>query len=408
MGILLINTCTVTAKAEQKARRIIRWVLKHCPETAVIATGCYAQMDRENILALNLSKKRIFVLTGDRKSALLDLPGFLAEKTGSSVPDLLSRWFEGPSAERESGAFRFVPADFSFHSRGFLKIQDGCDNRCAYCRVSLARGPSVSLEADRVSAALRELEARGSAEVSLTGVNIGQYRDGPLNFAGLLRYLLAETKTIRLRLGSLNPESFTSALPLEDPRIRPHFHISVQSGSPRVLARMRRQYTPDRIREAADLARSAKGDPFLSCDIIAGFPGETDEDFEETYRLCRDLDFAWIHGFPYSPRPGTEAYGFKDSADERTAGLRLNRIHALGAEGRRRYIRRWLGRGVEAVAEDAPELPASQVPAVSENYLKLRYFPSGDVPPKPGTALRCRLLAEPPLGADFDASAEPE
>jgi threonylcarbamoyladenosine tRNA methylthiotransferase MtaB len=408
MAILLINTCTVTSKAEQKARRLIRWALKNCPETAVVVTGCYAQMDPDGIAGLDPSAERLFVLAGDRKSALLDLPGFLARETGEALPKVLSRWFAESSADPIREAFRFAPGDFSFHSRGFLKIQDGCDNRCAYCRVPFARGSSVSLEADRVLASLRELEARGCGEAVLTGVHIGQYRDGPLDFAGLLGYLLAETREIRLRLSSIDPESFTSALPLSNPRIRPHFHLSVQSGSERVLERMGRRYTPDRVREAVRFARSVKADPFLACDIITGFPGETSNDFEATYQLCADLDFAWIHGFPYSPRPGTAAYSFNDRASEREAGLRADRLIALGTERRRRYVRRWIGRGVEAVAESAPALPASQGAAISENYLKLLFIQSGAVPPKPGSLVRCRLLDGTPSDAHFDAVAEPE
>jgi threonylcarbamoyladenosine tRNA methylthiotransferase MtaB len=403
--LFVINTCTVTSKAEQRARRIIRFVLNS--GSCLIVTGCYAQVDSPRLRALDPSGKKLFVLPGDRKSGLLDLPGFLAgELPGSALAEVLARWFGEFSEPPGAGAFRFKPEHFSFHSRAFLKIQDGCDNRCAYCRVPLARGPSVSLGAAQVLTALRDLEARGQGEAVLTGVHIGHYRDGDLDLAGLVGYLLAETREIRLRLSSLDPESFSS-LPLGNPRIRPHFHLSVQSGSDSVLARMGRGYRAPQIREAVQFARSLKEDPFVACDIIAGFPGERAEDFEATYRLCRDLDFAGIHGFPYSPRPGTPAYTFKPPVNEREAGFRVARLITLGTENRRRYAQRCLGRVVESLTEESSALPAGQVPAISENYLKL-LLRTGAVPPKPGTALRVRLISEAPEGSGFDAWAEPE
>ncbi|MDR2535855.1 MAG: tRNA (N(6)-L-threonylcarbamoyladenosine(37)-C(2))-methylthiotransferase MtaB [Treponema sp.] len=435
-SLLIVNTCTVTSKAEQKARRIIRGALKDHLQGVILVTGCYAQMDPLSIELLEkettgCSENRLFVIPGDQKSTLLDLPRFLIQESRrifdesgdlfstampALVADLVFQWVQtvpnkGFSQKQER--FRFNPGNFFFHSRPFLKIQDGCDNACSYCRVSIARGPSVSFESPHILGALKTLEDRGYGEAVLTGVNISQYRDGSRDLAGLLDYLLRETDHIRLRLSSLEPEGINRDLlaVLSNPRIRPHIHLSVQSGSVSILERMGRRYTPDVIDQAVQRIRSVKHDPFVACDIIAGFPGETEEDFEATYCLCWSLDFAWIHAFPYSRRPDTAAYTFKEAVPERESRLRVDRLLVLGNEGRRNYIRRWLGRTLEGIAETDADLPASLGAVVSENYLKLLLTGSVGDSPKPGSILRCRLLdfPDPPgtLFSGFDALAVP-
>jgi threonylcarbamoyladenosine tRNA methylthiotransferase MtaB len=412
--LLVVNTCTVTSKAEQKARRIIRAALDDFPNMVVLATGCYAQMDRQSIESLESARggpRRVFTLPGDWKSALVDLPEWLLQEGASGfagqsiLSPLIAQWLQEPS---HSGPFRFTPKVFSFHSRGFLKIQDGCDNRCAYCRVALARGPSVSLEASQVLAVLREMEEQGYGEAVLTGINLSQYRDGSKDLSGLLEYLLEETGGIRLRLSSLEPDGINRRLlgVLREPRIRPHVHLSVQSGSASILKRMGRRYGPEEVEQAAALIRSVKDDPFLGCDIIAGFPGETEEAFERTCRLCRRLDFAWIHPFPYSRRPGTAAYSFKEPVSEREIHERVDTLTRLGNEGRRNYIRRWLGRTVEGTVETGGGQSPSFKAAVSENYLKLLFTLPDQTVLKAGDLVRCRLIDFPDSAfSRFDALA---
>jgi threonylcarbamoyladenosine tRNA methylthiotransferase MtaB len=423
--IFLVNTCTVTSKAEQKARRVIRKALKENPRSCVIVTGCYAQMEAAAVAALDkgqASPGRLFVVPGGLKSALLDLPAFLAEpdKAGLSLPELLAQWTQGPLPPSPSAEdrFRFSPEQFSFHSRAFLKIQDGCDHRCSYCRVSLARGASISLGAEAALSRLRALEGSGYGEAVLTGVNIGQYRDGPRGLGGLLEYLLGGTAAIALRLSSIEPEGLTDELlqALGNPRVRPHFHLSVQSGSRRILERMGRAYTPETVGELAARLRSVKEDPFLACDIITGFPGEEAGDFEETYDFCRRLDFAWIHPFSYSPRPGTAAYTFTGAVPAGTAASRVEALMDLARHGRRNYAGRWMGRTVEALVEGHDRPADSPLPqqALSDNYLRLFIVPSGSALPR-GSRIRCRITAPEgpppgkklPLGSPrFDAWAE--
>ncbi|MFP3089225.1 tRNA (N(6)-L-threonylcarbamoyladenosine(37)-C(2))-methylthiotransferase MtaB [Treponema sp. TIM-1] len=423
--IFLVNTCTVTSKAEQKARRTIRKILKENPEACVIVTGCYAQVEAEAVAGLMDHEtgawgyqKRLFVVPGDHKSSLLDLPKFLVDFENPAAA--LEQWTRRLDISSPQDRFRFNPETFFSHSRAFLKIQDGCNNRCSYCRVTLARGPSVSLAAERVLSRLRVLETAGFGEAVLTGINICQYRDGALDLRGLLEYLLKQTQGIALRVSSVEPENITRDLVnvLGNPRIRPHFHLSIQSGSPHILKKMGRTYSPESIEEGVALLRSVKGDPFFACDIITGFPGETGEEFEKTYELCRRLGFSWIHAFPYSPRPGTEAYHFTGPVSEREAISRVKALTDLAHQGRRDYVRRWIGKKVEAIIEGtAPDNGKNKkdspyTAALSDNYLRL-LLPSGELPPPhPGKVVPCRIRALDETGGDlpgisrFDAWGE--
>lgn len=398
--IFVVNTCTVTSKAEQKARRMIRKALRDNPAACLIATGCYAQLDGKALEGLS-EDGRIFVVAGELKAVLLDLPAYLMDHGCTSVDiiPLMHRWMADrlvASEAHEQGQknpFRFNVQDYSFHSRAFLKIQDGCNNSCAFCRVRLARGRSESLSAQLVLERLQQLEAHGFAEAVLTGVNLHQYKDGEIDFTALLEYLLSGTKTIALRISSTEPDGVDGrfAAVFAHPRIRPHIHLSVQSGSNRILQKMRRRYRAEQVAEAVARLRLAKGDPFIACDIITGFPGETDEDFEETYELCKALDFSFIHAFPYSPRPGTEAYTMQDRVSESLSGARLERLLTLAEQGKASYVTRWIGRNVSAIVEHHQAGSAPIV--VTENYLKARlHIPEGHAVPEAKQSLRCKLL----------------
>ena len=419
-SIVIINTCTVTSKADQKARRVIRKALRDYPNSAVIVTGCYARLDKSEIEKLENGKnKRLFVLKGKEK--LLDLPAFFTE--GDDVCEVVRRWYEEGGENFSHGgrediepkvrenteefyerAFQFAPEKFSDHTRSFLKIQDGCDNHCTYCRIRLARGHSVSLSAERVLERLKILE-QNHAEAVLTGVNICQYHDkmSGNNLTGLLEYLLAGTQKISLRLSSLEPEYIDEnfAKVISHERIRPHFHLSIQSCSKKILEKMGRSYNGRTIEKAVSLLRSVKDDPFIACDIITGFPGETQTEFNETYELCKKTGFAWMHVFPYSKRPGTPAFSFTGAVQEKEVTKRVQLLTDLAWQGRADYIRRWLGRDVEVLTEKSD---GRFCRGISENYLKLLVQYKGKKPP-PGAVLRCKLAKKGDNKGDFDAVA---
>jgi threonylcarbamoyladenosine tRNA methylthiotransferase MtaB len=418
--LAIVNTCTVTSKSDQKARGIIRRLLRENPGCCIMVTGCYAFLDPDEIRNLenpdnidneNIDNdtiddagidavsgfRRLFVPpqngqgAGSAKSALLDLPEYLALALaqGQSLSQALGLWTATPDTANANDPFGFNPEDFSFHSRGYLKVQDGCDNACTYCRVRLARGPSLSLSPQSCLERLLSLEKAGYAELMLNGVNLGQYRHSGFDLAGLIGFLLEGSSTIALRLSSINPESVTESLAavLAHKRIRPHFHLSVQSGSDKVLGRMGRAYKSGGAAKAAALLRSAKENPFLACDIIAGFPGETEDDFGKTLELCRETGFAWIHAFPYSKRPGTQALSLDGSVNEGEAKRRVAVLSEFAVNGRRQYARSWIGKPVCAVVEKT-ETCEGQCRALSENYLKLTVNCKGN-PPKPGSVITC-------------------
>ena len=358
--LFIINTCTVTSKSEQKARRIIRKISGENSGAVMIITGCYAQMSPGEINSLSPD---VFILPMDRKEELLDLPGRLAlvsreisrhELTGE-VSRILGTEVEisAPEDSRKASRFRFLPQSTKEHVRGFVKIQDGCNNRCAYCRVPLARGNSVSLESNEVIRRIQSLESRGVREAVLTGVNISQYRDGGLNFTALLSRILTQTSRIRIRLSSLEPETIDENLGpvLENARLCPHFHLPVQSGSGRILNRMRRKYAPEVVEEAVRILRRAKKDPFIAADLIVGFPGEGEKDFLDTLNLFQNLDFSFGHIFPFSPRSGTEAYNLTPKIPERTSRERANLLHQQSFLQHNRYVRRFVNRDLNFLAE---------------------------------------------------------
>jgi threonylcarbamoyladenosine tRNA methylthiotransferase MtaB len=464
--LYVLNTCTVTSKAEQKARRLIRSLLGEHPASFALVTGCYAQLESEALAALS-EEGRLLVVKGEDKSSILGLADFLGEACGSpaEMPELIRRWRRdgyiahdgyvardgefsvdargagGSSPAAPSSPFDFEPESFAFHSRPSLKIEDGCNNRCSYCRVCLARGKAVSLEAPEVLARLRRLEEAGAPEAVLAGVNLSHYESGGLNFSGLLRYLLDGTSRISLRLSSYEPDRVDAEF-LEvfaEPRIRPHVHFAIQSGSDSVLARMGRAYRHDDVLASCEALRRARRDPFLACDLITGFPGETEAEFADTARLAEELGFAWIHAFPFSPRPGTKAFDMSPRVPERVSGERAAVLGELGRKGRAAYIERWLGAEVGAVLEKGPvgedeeassrprplsgaldrlpsslsRAPSSLSRATSENYLKLLVaLPEGDSAKfHPGNEVRCRIRPLPahagPRGIDAGAELLP-
>lgn len=392
--LYIINTCTVTSKSEQKARRIIRKILHERPGAGILVTGCYAQLNPEE---LRLLGKGLYIISLDNKDKLIDLPAYLSEKQrepGFSLFEALAAFLDARVKYEESTGlerFRFSAEEFRFHSRAFLKIQDGCDNRCAYCRVPLARGVSLSLPMEELLRRLRALEERGYREVVFTGVNLTQYRDPAGSLREMLLRALEKTEALRFRLSSLEPEAINPPLAgvFADPRIRPHFHIPVQSGSDRILKRMGRRYESEQVREAVNLLRNVKECPFIAADIITGFPGETDEDFLETENLFRDLRFSYGHIFPYSPREGTAAFNYKPRVPERISGERAKILKNLSDIQNRSYHENWAGRELEFL----PEWTKSGIVyGTTENYIK----PAVPAPPNAPAVGIWKILLETP------------
>ncbi len=298
----VLNTCAVTAEATKEALRRIRRIKAQDPLSLVVVTGCAAQVDTDQFSDLPGAD---LVVANSHKGDLVDLirchyAGTLKQKV------FKSNIFKKEDLEAGGG-------EESHHTRSFLKIQDGCNSFCTFCVIPFARGKSRSIPIDQLVQRVRELEGQGVAEVVLTGVHIGDYFDDSMGqgkgLEDLVEAILRQTRMGRLRLSSLEPIELSSRL-LElysDPRLCPHFHMSLQSADTKVLADMKRKYgQPEVERALTNIAKKVKG-AFVGMDVIAGFPGETDAEFENTYQALNNLPWTKIHVFPYSVRPGTFA-----------------------------------------------------------------------------------------------------
>jgi threonylcarbamoyladenosine tRNA methylthiotransferase MtaB len=242
----------------------------------------------------------------------------------------------GPGASSKQADFR---------TRAFVRVQDGCNSFCAYCIVPLVRGREKSQPLERVIDEVKDCVADGYKEVVLTGTEIGAYSDNGVGLGDLLRRILAETGVARLRLSSLQPKEITPGLIglWRDGRLCRHFHLSLQSGSDSVLERMRRRYSTADYQNTVDLIREAVPGAAITTDVIVGFPGETDDEFRESYSFCQQMQFARIHVFSYSPRPGTRAAGMPGQVEAKLKRERSRRMLALGRACVRNFRKGFLG-----------------------------------------------------------------
>lgn len=324
--VVVVNSCTVTARADFSDRQMVRRAARRSPQGRLVVTGCWAQVD-----------PRAAAMPG------VDLVVGTAEKP--RLPELLDRLLAGPRGEAEihvgdlRGARTLAPPALARpreRSRAFVKAQDGCQHRCAFCIVPVARGASRSVSPDALVEHARALVAAGHPEIVLTGVDLGHYGADltpRINLAALLRRLVEIPGLSWLRLSSLLPAYFTEELLsvlLGSPVIAPHFHVPMQSGSARVLRRMRRPYTVATYRRLIERLAAAIPSVGLGADVIVGFPGETDAEFEETVALVEALPFSYLHVFAYSDRTGTEAEGLDAHVDRRIIGLRSRRLREIG------------------------------------------------------------------------------
>ncbi len=413
--LCIVNTCTVTGKAEQKARRIIRLLLRKFPETTVLVTGCYAQMEQSTIEKID---RRVVVLPGQRKDLLVEIPHFLVQfataaqnNISESLPlqlkDFLLAKHVLLKIPSKQLVFKLATDTFHFHSRSSIKIQDGCNNSCTFCRIHLARGKSVSLDVLSVLDRVKELEQAGHHEVVITTVNIAQYRGAykntTMDFADLLKFLLEHTKAIYFRMSSLYPEIVDNRLCalLKNKRVQPFFHLSVQSGSDRILEKMNRKYPSRLVLKAVNDIRKVVENPFMSCDIIVGFPGETKEDFELTMQLCRECNFSFVHVFPFSPRPDTPAYTMRPLIANNIVKERVAELTKFAHKQKIAYITSCKGNIFEAITETSHNtmlinesvLPVSKIHAVTSNFIHVEInYPKDQPVPVPGSNIKVRIV----------------
>jgi threonylcarbamoyladenosine tRNA methylthiotransferase MtaB len=346
--ICILNTCTVTHIADRKARHMIRIIRKQNPEALIIAAGCYVQR-----AAGELSKAGADItVDNDRKA---EIPEIISKEF--PVHDSVKAWHQ----------------DSHNRIRSFVKIQDGCRHFCSYCIVPYVREREYCLSAESILGAISDRIRQGYKEVVLTGTEIGRYRDNNTDIIRLTSQILDRTSVERLHLSSLQPQEISEGL-LElwaDRRLSKHFHLALQSGSDTVLKRMRREYNTDKYLQAVSLIRRYIPDATITTDIMVGFPGESENEFDDSYNFCLSIRFSGIHVFSYSPRPGTDAARMTGQVDAKIKKARSNRMLALARESGDNYRRKYLGETMNVLFENEVTPGSGLYSGLSEYYIRV-------------------------------------
>lgn len=366
--VFVINTCTVTNTGDKKSRQVIRRAIRRNPDAVICVTGCYAQTSSAEIMAI--PGVDIVVGTQDRTKML----GLIEEYRTERQPINAVRNIMKNRVYEELD----VPA-FTDRTRASLKIQEGCNNFCTFCIIPWARGLMRSRDPEEVIRQAQQLVDAGYLEIVLTGIHTGGYGEDlkDYNLAELLRNLEARVKGLkRLRISSIEASQLTDEViqVLNDSKIIVrHLHIPIQSGSNTVLKRMRRKYTMEFFGERLDRLREALPDLAITSDVIVGFPGETEEEFMETYNFIRDHRFAELHVFPYSMRTGTPAARMTDQIDENIKNERVHRLIELNDQLAKEYASKYEDEVLEVIPEEKYKLdPESGLyEGYTDNYLKV-------------------------------------
>jgi threonylcarbamoyladenosine tRNA methylthiotransferase MtaB len=337
--VYVVNTCTVTHVADKKSRQLLGQARRTNPDALVVATGCYA-----SIVGSALASDNTLVIRNRDKDRVVPLVDGRLQRSTPETPyhGDLEKYLEISGGQERS--------------RSTVKAQDGCDSHCTYCIIPRARGRSTSLPPNDVVRRVRALEREGHAEVVITGVDLGSYgEDDPSlpDLGGLLERVLSETSVTRVRVSSVEPGDFNSAwLRLwMDPRMCRHLHVPLQSGSRSVLGRMERKYTPEQFAEMIAACRSAIPGVTLTTDVMVGFPGETDREFDEGYHFIRDMQFDGMHVFKYSQRSGTRAARLDGQVRDEVKAERSRVLREEAAAGVLRLHRRHEGTTTRCVWE---------------------------------------------------------
>lgn len=345
--VYVINTCSVTNMADRKSRQMLHKAKKNNPDSIVVAAGCYVQTSEKEVLN-DLSVD--IVIGNDRKH---DLVRLLEEYSLDSVSDTVDDINDGKHDFEEL----FIDQTKE-HTRAFIKVQDGCNQFCSYCIIPYARGRVRSRRFENVIAEVERLAANGFKEVVLTGIHLSSYGVDFEEATGLLELIQAvnAVKGIeRIRLGSLEPkivtEHFASELSKLD-KICPHFHLSLQSGCDETLKRMNRKYTTKEYERGCELLRKYFVHPAITTDVIVGFPGETEEEFEQTKAYLEHIHFYEMHIFKYSKRKGTRAAVMPDQIDEQIKAARSEKLIALGHDMSKEFRKFYIGKNEEALFEE--------------------------------------------------------
>ncbi len=341
--VYIINTCTVTENADRECRQIVRRALRQNPDAFIIVTGCYAQLRAGEIAAIEGVDA---VLGSNEKFKIFELFNDFEKQELSCI-------YTTPTNKLEEFNSAYS-TDADNRTRAFLKVQDGCDYKCSFCTIPQARGKSRSAPVEEVVDNFKTLLDNGYKEIILTGVNVGDYNYNGINLFNLLKSILMVEGDYRIRISSIEPNLLTDEiinLVSDDPRMCNHFHIPLQSGSAEILKQMQRRYKRSDYENLIRKIVTKINDVGIGVDVIVGFPGETDEHFNETYNFLKELPIYYLHVFTYSERPDTKAIDLPGTVDFAVRKKRNNMLRILSAKKRSEFNRQMVGNKLNVLFE---------------------------------------------------------
>lgn len=359
--VCVINTCSVTADADKKCRNVVRKAIKENPGAVIAVTGCYAQLKAEEVAAIEGVD---LVLGNNDKGLLFERVDALAEKPSKALIH---------SCERDEIRSFFSAFSSGDRTRAFLKVQDGCDYHCAYCTIPKARGASRNAPIAQIIEQAKQIADQGLREVVLTGVNIGDFgRTTGESFLDLLVALDGVQGIDRYRISSIEPNLLTDQVVdfcASSEKFQPHFHVPLQAGTNKILGLMRRRYTVEKFAERILAVRARMPQAFIGIDVIVGFPGETDEDFEASYAFLESLKPSYLHVFPYSERPDTPAIDFFGKVFAEQAKERVHSLGQLSNELHTAFCNQFIGTRAHALMESTSK--NGMMHGFTEHYVRV-------------------------------------
>ena len=362
--VYVINTCTVTHMSDRKSRQYIRRMKKKNPDAIIAVVGCYSQVSPEEILSID--EVNLVMGTNDRKKIVEEVKKIDASRKVSTVDDIMKvKAFEEIEINKTNGK-----------TRAFLKIQDGCDRYCSYCIIPYARGRVRSRDLESIVKEVENLASNGYKEVVLTGIHVASYgkdiKETDIKLLDVIKQINDIEGIERIRLSSVEPilftDEFVEAVSAMD-KVCPHYHLSLQSGCDETLKRMKRRYTTEEYKTIVDRLRAAIPNVSITTDVIVGFPGETNEEFDKTYEFLKDIELTHMHIFKYSPRKGTPAATMENQVDPSTKHERSEKLLQLNEENFKKFGQKMLDKEFNVLFEQ--KVGDNKFEGLTENYVKV-------------------------------------
>ncbi|MCC0657101.1 MULTISPECIES: tRNA (N(6)-L-threonylcarbamoyladenosine(37)-C(2))-methylthiotransferase MtaB [unclassified Clostridioides] len=362
--VYVINTCTVTHMSDRKSRQYIRRVKKKNPDAIIAVVGCYSQVSPEEIL--DIEEVNLVMGTNDRRKIVEEIRRIDASKKVSTVDDIMKvKAFEEIEISQTNGK-----------TRAFMKIQDGCDRFCTYCIIPYARGRVRSRDIDSIVDEVKKLAKNGYKEVVLTGIHVASYgkdlKDKDIKLLDVIKQINEIDAIERIRLSSVEPILFTDEFVnevLKMEKVCPHYHLSLQSGCDETLKRMNRRYTTEEYKTIVDRLRDKIPNVAITTDVIVGFPGETNEEFKQTYNFLKDIELSQMHIFKYSPRKGTPAATMENQIDPQMKHFRSEQLLNLSKENFSKFATKFIGSELEVLFEQ--NIEGNKFEGLTSNYIRV-------------------------------------